>query len=50
MNMAFNIESDLAVLNQNKKKKKMVFDLMIEYGPIVRIMVSNTKTKQTKQI
>jgi hypothetical protein len=49
MDMAFNIESDLAVLNQNKKKR-MVFDLMIEYGPIVRIMVSNTKTKQTKQI
>jgi hypothetical protein len=49
MNMAFNIESDLAVLNQNKKKR-MVFDLMIENGPKVRIMVSNTKTKQTKQI
>jgi hypothetical protein len=49
MNMAFNIESDLAVLNQNKKKR-MVSDLMIENGPIVRIMVSNTKTKQTKQI
>ncbi len=47
MNMSFNIESDLAVLNQNKKKR-MIFALMIEYGPIVRIMVSKTKTKADK--
>jgi hypothetical protein len=34
MSIAFNIESDLAVLNQKTKEK--IFSLMKEYGPIVR--------------